>query len=328
MKRREFLSAIGGAAATWPLSARAQQRAMSRIGVVMGSSESDPEVHALVAAFQQELQKLGWTPGRNIVIDVRFAPGDREGIRALAAELMGLRPDLMVANSNLVTSVLQSVVTTLPLLFIGAADPIGSGIVTNFARPTGNVTGFSTFDPSMGGKWLEMLREVAPRVSHVGFVLQPETPANVNLLRAAEAAAASLKVGLTALGVRNAEDIERAIGTFATGQDRGLIIAPHAITRIHAGLILELASRHRLPAVYAYASFAQAGGLLSYGTDFAALFRQGAGYADRILKGARPAELPVQGPTKLDVVVNLKTARALGLDVPPSLLARADVVIE
>jgi putative ABC transport system substrate-binding protein len=328
VKRREFIALVGGATAGWPLQARAQQRTMSRIGVVMGSSESDPEVHALVAVFQQELQKLGWTQGRNVVIDVRFASGDREGIRALAVELMSLQPDLMVANSNLVTSVLQSEVTTVPLLFIGAADPIGSGIVTNFARPTGNITGFSTFDPSMGGKWLEMLREIAPRVNHVGFVLHPETPANVNLLRAAEAAAPALKVGLTALGVHNASDIERAIGSFAGELDRGLVVAPHAITRINASLIIELASRHRLPAVYAYGSSVRAGGLLSYGTDFPALFRQGAGYADRILKGAKPAELPVQGPTKLEVVVNLKTARAFGLETPPSLLARADEVIE
>jgi putative ABC transport system substrate-binding protein len=328
MRRRELIKVIAGAAMAVPLAARAQQQAMSRIGVVIGLKESDPVSQTLVAALRQELQKLGWTQGRNLAIDVRFATDDREQIRALALELMGLKPDLMVSNSNLVTAILQAEVRTVPLLFIGVTDPIGSGFVTDFARPTGNITGFNNFDTSMGGKWLETLKEIAPRVNHVGFMLQPETSANVSILKAAEAAAPSLKVRLTALGVHNADEIERLISAFAAEPDRGLIIAPHAVTRVNAKLIVELASRHRLPAVYAFASFAQAGGLISYGIDLAAQFRQGAAYVDRILRGAKPAELPVQSPTKLELVVNLKTARALGLDVSPSLLARADEVIE
>jgi putative ABC transport system substrate-binding protein len=239
---------------------------------------------------------------------------------------MGLKPDLMVSSSNLVTATLQAEVQTVPLLFIGLADPIGSGFVTSFARPTGNITGFSNFDTSMGSKWLETLKEIAPRVEHVGFMLQPETPANVGMLKAAEAA--SLKAKVTPLEVHNADEIERAVGAFAREPNRGLIIAPHAVTRVNGKLIVELAARHELPAVYAFASFAQAGGLISYGIDLVDQFRQGAGYADRILKGAKPAELPVQSPTKFELVINLKTAKALGLEVSPSLLARADEVIE
>jgi putative ABC transport system substrate-binding protein len=328
VQRREFIALIGGAAATWPLAARAQQGPMSRVGVVMGLKESDPVAQALVAAFQQGLQRLGWTPGRNIAIDVRFATDDREQIRALAVELMGLKPDLMVSNSNLVTATLQAEVRTVPLLFIGVTDPIGSGFVTNFARPTGNITGFNNFDTSMGSKWLETLKEIAPRVEHFGFMLQPETPANISILKAAEAAAPSLNAKLTALGVHNADEIERAVSAFAAEPNRGLIVAPHAVTRVNSNLIVELAARHRLPAVYAFASFAKAGGLISYGIDLVDQFRQGAAYADRILKGTKPAELPVQSPTKLELAINLKTAKALGLTVPPTLLARADEVIE
>jgi putative ABC transport system substrate-binding protein len=327
VERRKFISILGGAAA-WPLAARAQQRAKSRIGVVMGLKESDPVAQTLVAALQQGLQKLGWTQGRDIAIDVRYATDDREQIRALALELMGLKPDLMISNSNLVTATLQAEVRTVPLLFIGVTDPIGSGFVTDFARPTGNITGFANFDTSMGSKWLETLKEIAPRIEHVGFMLQPETPANVSILKAAEAAAPSLKAKVTALGVYNADEIERAVSAFAVEPNRGLIIAPHAVTRVNGKLIVELAARHRLPAVYAFASFAQAGGLVSYGIDLVDQFRQGATYVDRILKGARPAELPVQSATKLELVINLKTAKALGLDVSPAFLARADEVIE
>jgi putative ABC transport system substrate-binding protein len=330
MKRREFITTLGMAAAAsvWPLAAGAQQQAMSRVGMVLGLKESDPVARAVVAAFQQGLQKLGWTQGRNIAIDVRYATEDREQIRALAVELMGFKPDLMISSSNLVTATLQAEVRTVPLLFIGLVDPIGSGFVTSFARPTGNITGFTNFDTSMGSKWLETLKEIAPRVEHVGFMMQPETPANVSILKAAEAAAPLLKAKVTPLGVHNADEIERAVSAFAAEPNRGLIIAPHAVTRVNGKLIVELAARHELPAVYAFASFAQAGGLISYGIDLVDQFRQGAVYADRILKGAKPAELPVQSPTKFELVINLKTAKALGLEVPPSLLARADEVIE
>ena len=328
MKRRQFIAIAGGAAITWPLAARAQQPVMPRIGVVMGFKESDPVAQSLVAAFRQELQKLGWTQGRNIAIDVRYATDDRNQVRALAVELMGLKPDLMVANSNFVTATLQAEVRTVPLLFIGVGDPIGSGFVTNFARPTGNVTGFATNEPSMGSKWLETLREIAPQVEHVGFMLAPEGPANVGFLKAAEAAAPSLKVRLTAVGVHNADEIERSVSAFAAEPNRGLIIAPTAVTFVNSKLIVELAARYRLPAIYSLAYYPKAGGLISYGLDQVDQFRQGAAYADRILKGAKVAELPVQWPTKFELVINLKTAKALSLIIPPTMLARADKVIE
>ena len=328
MRRREFITLLGGAVVVGPVLARAQQPAMSRIGVVMPFKESDPVGQSLVAAFRQELQKLGWTQGRNIAIDVRYATGDRNQVRALAVELMGLKPDLMVANSNFVTAILQAEVRTVPLLFIGVGDPIGSGLVTNFGRPTGNVTGFANYEPSMGSKWLETLREIAPQVEHVGFMLHPETPANVVLLKAAEAAAPSLKVRLTALGVHSADEIERSVSAFAAEPNRGLIIAPTAVTFVKSKLIVELAARYRLPAIYSRAYYPRAGGLISYGLDEVDQFRQGAAYADRILKGAKVAELPVQYPTKFELVVNLKTAKVLGLAIPESFLVRADKVIE
>jgi putative ABC transport system substrate-binding protein len=328
MRRRKFVALLGGVVAAWPLAARTQPRAMSRIGVVMGLKESDPVAQTLVAALQQGLQELGWTQGRNIAIDVRYATDDREQIRALAVELMGLKPDLMVSNANLVTAILQAEVRTVPLLFIGVGDPVGSGFVTNLARPTGNVTGFATNEPSMGGKWLATLREIAPQVEHVGFMLAPEGPANVGFLKAAEAAAPSLKVRLTALGVHSTDEIERSVSTFAVEPNRGLIIAPTVATLVNSKLIVELAARYRLPAIYSRADYPRAGGLISYGPDQVDQFRQGAAYADRILKGAKVADLPVQYPTKFELVVNLKTAKALGLDVSPSLLARADEVIE
>ena len=330
MKRREFMTLLGGTAVAWPIAARAQQPAMSRIGVVMPFKESDPVGQSLVAAFRQELQKLGWTQGRNIAIDVRYALDDRNRnqIRALAVELMGLRPDLMVANSNFATTILQAEVRAVPLLFIGVGDPIGSGYVTNFARPTGNLTGFATNEPSMGSKWLETLKEIAPQVDHVGFMLAPEGPANVGFLKAAEAAAPSLKVRLTALGVHSADEIERSVSAFAAEPNRGLIIAPTAVTFANNKLIVELAARYRLPAIYSIADYPKAGGLVSYGLDQADQFRQGAAYADRILKGAKIAELPVQYPTKFELVVNLKTAKVLGLTIPEPFLVRADKVIE
>jgi putative ABC transport system substrate-binding protein len=326
MRRRDFITGIAGSA-TWPIATRAQQPAKSRIGMVLAYNESDPAGQSLVAAFRQELQKLGWTEGRNIAIDVRYAD-DRNQVRAMAVELMGLKPDLMVASSNFVTAILQAEVRTVPLLFIGVGDPIGAGFVTNFARPTSNVTGFATAEPSIGSKWLETLREIAPQVEHVGFMLAPEGPANVGQLKAAEAAAASLKVSLTALGVHSADEIERSVSAFAAGPNRGLIVAPTAVTFMNIKLIVELAARYRLPAIYSFAYYAKAGGLISYGIDQLDQFRQGAAYADRILNGAKVAELPVQWPTKFELVVNLKAAKALGLTIPESFLIRADEVIE
>ncbi|MGA7386858.1 MAG: ABC transporter substrate-binding protein [Pseudolabrys sp.] len=325
--RRELIVALGIAAA-WPLAVSAQKSVMSRIGLVTAYKESDPAGQAMIAAFRQELQKLGWMEGRNIAIDIRYATDDPNQIRALAVELMGLKPDLMVSNSNSVTAILQAEVRTVPLVFISVASPIGSGFVTNIARPTGNVTGFANWEPSIGSKWLEILKEIAPHVERVGLILHPETLPNIEILKAAEAAAPSLKVEVTALGVHNADEIARAVGAFATAPDRGLIIVPHAVTVLNSNLIVELSARYRLPAIYSFTSHARAGGLVSYGFDQINQFRQGATYVDRILKGAKPADLPVQYPAKYDLIINLKTAKALGLTIPHSFLQRADEVID
>jgi putative ABC transport system substrate-binding protein len=326
--RRQFISALSGAAVAWPLASRAQQPAMSRIGVVMGYAETDPAAQAQVAALRQELHKLGWVEGRNIQIDVRYVTDDPNQIRALAVEMMGSKPDMMVANTNIVTTILQSEVRTVPLVFIGVGDPIGSGFVTNNSHPTANITGFANWEGSIGSKWLETLKEIAPYVEHVGFILYPETPANVAFLKSAEAAAPSLNVKLTALGVHSADEIERSLSAFSSEPNGGLIIAPHAVTQVNRDLIVELAARYRLPASYPFAFYPKAGGLVSYGFDPIDQFQRGASYIDRILKGAKISELPVQYPTKFQLVVNLKTAKALGLTIPESFLLRADEVIE
>jgi putative tryptophan/tyrosine transport system substrate-binding protein len=328
VRRREFIALLGGAAAAWPIVARAQQpQRKRRIGVVMAYAESDPNGHLQVAAFRQQLQKLGWTEGSNIQIDFRYAADDPTRIRALAVELLRLGPDLLVSNSNFVTTILQSEVHSLPLVFVSVSDPIGSGFVKDLARPGGNVTGFANFQPSMGGKWLEELREIAPQVERIGLMLHPEPP-NIGYLKSAEAAAPSLKIKLVGLEVRSSAEIERAFATFAGEPHSGLVIAPNVVTFANSNLIVALAARYRLPAIYPFAFYAKAGGLISYGFDAADQFRQGAVYADKILRGAKPADLPVQHPTKFEMVVNLKTANALGLDVPLHLQQLADEVIE
>jgi putative ABC transport system substrate-binding protein len=321
LKRREVITLLGGAAASslsWPLAARAQPMArMRRIGVVMAYAESDPNGQIQVAAFRQQLEKLGWIEGNNIRIDFRYAADDPARIRALAVELLGLGADLMVSNSNFVTTILQSEVRSIPLVFVSVSDPIGSGFVKDLARPGGNVTGFANFQASMGGKWLEKLREIAPQVERVGLVMHPEPP-NVGYLKSAEAAAPSLNVKLVRLDVHGGDDIERAIATLAGDSHGGLIIAPN----------VALAARYRLPAIYPFAFYAKQGGLISYGFDAADQFRQGAAYVDRILRGAKPADLPVQNPTKFEIVINLKAAKALGLEVPATVIGLADDVIE
>jgi len=328
MRRREFVRLLGGAAA-WPLAAHAQQsERMRRIGVVMGAAESDPTAQAQVVTLRKELQKLGWEEGRNIRIDARFALADAGRVRATLMELMSFTPDLLVSNTNLVTSAVQAEVRTIPIVFISVGDPVGSGYVSNEARPTGNLTGFANWEMSMGGKWVELLKEVAPRVERVGFILHPETAPNIGLLKSAEAAAPALKVKLVALGVHNADEIERVVTAFAAGSNGGFVIAPHAVTLVNHHLIVALAARLRLPALYPADYVAKAGGLISYSFDRLNQFRQGAGYVDRILRGAKPADLPVQYPTKYELIINLKTAKALGLDVPLQLQQRADEVIE
>ena len=329
MRRREFIGVLGGAAA-WPVVARAQQRdRVRRIGVVMAYAESDPNAQMLVAAFRDEMQRLGWFEGNNLQIDFRYAADNQARIRALAIELLGKSPDLMVSNSNVVTAILQSEVRTIPLVFVSVSDPEGSGFVTNLARPTGNVTGFANFQPSMGSKWLEMLRQIAPTINRVGLMLHPEPP-NVGYWKSAEAAAPSLKIELIALEVNYRAEIESALATFDGAGDplSGLVVAPNVVAFANSNLIVSLAARYRLPAIYPFAFYAKEGGLISYGFDAADQFRQGAIYADKILRGAKPADLPVQHPTKFQIVINLKTAKTLGLDIPPSVLARADEVIE
>ena len=329
MMRRQFISLLGGVAAAWPLAARAQQqREQRRVGVVIGFTENDPEAEVQISTFRQELRRLGWIEEQNIRIDYRYPTDQPERIRALGAELLALSPDLIVSMHNLVTVILRSQVSTVPLVFVGASDPIGSGIVTDLARPSGNVTGFANFDLSMGGKWLEALKEIAPRVERIGFILHPATAPHLGYLKSAESAASALNVTLDALAVHNAEEIERRISAFADSGNSGLLVAPHAVTFLHRDLIVQLAARYRLFAIYPFAFFARAGGLISYGNNLMEQVREGVAYVDRILRGAKPPDLPVQYPTRFELVINLKTAKALGLIVPETLLARADEVIE
>jgi len=330
MNRRAFLSLLGGAAATLPLAARAQQpEQMRRVGVLMGYAEIDPAAQAQVAALRQELRKLGWEEGRNIRIDVRFPAANADRVRAILMELMSLRPDVLVSNSNLVTAVVHAEVRTIPVIFTFVGDPVGSGFVSNDARPNDNLTGFANWDsPAMSGKWLELLKEVAPHVQRVGFMRHPETPAHIRFFKSAEAFAPALKIKLVALDVHDAEEIERGLTAFAGEHNGGVLVTPHALTLTNRDLIVALAAHLRLPAIYPLAFFAKAGGLISYGFDPVIQFQEAAGYVDRILRGAKPADLPVQYPTKLQLVINLKTAKALGLAIPESFLLRADEVIE
>jgi putative ABC transport system substrate-binding protein len=328
MRRRHFIAGIAGSAA-WPLAARGQQlERVRRVAVLMGYAETDLAAQAQVAAFRQELQKLGWDEGSKIRIDVRFPGADAGRVRAALMELMTLAPDLMVSNTNLVTAVVKAEIRTIPIVFISVGDPVGSGFVSNEARPDGNVTGFANWESAISGKWLELLKEIAPDVGRAGFMMEPQTPILVSFFKSAEAVAPSLKVKLMRLDVRDADEIERSLAAFAAEGNGGLIISPSAVTFSNRDLIIALAARFRLPAVYAFAFYPKSGGLISYGFDPVNHFRQGAGYVDRILRGAKPADLPVQYPTKFQLVVNLKTAKVIGLVIPESFLLRADEVIE
>jgi putative tryptophan/tyrosine transport system substrate-binding protein len=330
MRRRDFITVFVGAAVVAPLAAHAQQiGGMRRIGVLMGYAATDPAAQAQIAALRQGLQKLGWEEGRNIHIDVRFPGGDVSAVRSSLMELMRLTPDVLVTNTNLVTAAVQAEVGTILIVFIFVGDPVGSGFVSDDARPNGNLTGFANWDsPAMSGKWLELVKEVAPQVERVGFIIHPETPALIRYFKSAEALASALKVKLVALSVHDAAEIERALIAFAAEGNGGLIVGPHAVTLTNRDLIVAMAARLRLPAIYPVAFYAQAGGLISYGLDPVNQFQQGAGYVDRILRGTKPADLPVQYPMKLQLVVNLKTAKALGLAISESFLQRADEVIE
>jgi putative tryptophan/tyrosine transport system substrate-binding protein len=326
--RRNFLALLGGAAAAWPLQARAQPRErMRRISVVMAYAENDPNGQMQVAALREQLQRLGWAEGANIQIDIHYVKDDPGRIRELAREFVAKTPDLIVSNSNLVTAILQSEIHELPLVFISVSDPVGSGFIKELARPGGNITGFANFQPSMGSKWLEKLREVAPQLGRVGLIFHPEPP-NFGYLRSAQAAAPAMNVKLVELSVSDRMEIERALTKFAGEVHSGLIVAPNVVTFANSSLIVALAAQYGIPAIYPFAYFAKEGGLISYGFDERDQFRQGAVYIDKILRGAKPAELPVQYPTKFEIVINLKTAKALGLDVPLQIQQLADEVIE
>ena len=328
MRRRDFI-ALAGAAAAWPLAARAQPAAdVRRIGVLSPFAESDPEVQANVTAFRQSLQKLGWTEGRNLRIDYRWGSADAERIRAQAIELVGLKPDVILVSTALALQPLQRETRSIPIVFTQITDPVGSGFVASLANPGGNITGFTPAEFSMFGKSLEVLKEAAPQVTRVAVILNPEQKPQAGMWRAIEAAAPSFGVRLTAAGVRNSGEIERAVDSFAREPNGGLIVLPNPVNEGNRKLIITLAARHRLPAVYAFRFFVRDGGLISYGVDLVDQYRQAAAYVDRIFKGEKPADLPIQQPTKFELVINLKTAKALGLDLPWFLQQRADEVIE
>ena len=328
MKRREFITLLGGAAATWPLTARAQQSGgMRRIGVLMASAADDSESQARIAGFLQALQQLGWADGRNVRIDTRWATAD--DIHRHAAELAALAPDVLLAGTGTATvSALLQATRTVPIVFVTVIDPVGAGFVASLAQPGGNVTGFTIYEYSMSGKWLELLKEIAPSVKRAAVLRDPAVASGIGQFGAVQIVAPSLGVQVSPVDVHDAGEIERAVTAFARGLNGGLIVTAGALTISHRQPIIALAARHKLPAVYPARFHVTAGGLISYGPDVIDQFRRAAGYVDRILRGEKPAELPVQAPTKYELVINLKTAKALGLDIPQTVLARADEVIE
>jgi putative tryptophan/tyrosine transport system substrate-binding protein len=332
MRRRDFIRAIGGAAAGWPLSALAQQeRGVRRIGVLFGGSADDSETQARFAILRQSLQDLGWSDSRNIRIDYRVTR-DVSRMREYASELVRLGPDVIVTHPTPATSAIKKENTQVPVVFVAVSDPIGSGFVTSFARPGGSMTGFTNFETTLGGKWLDVLKEIVPGLTRAGFLYNPDTAAagatGGVYLESAKGAAARLGVELIVSPVRDVADIEFTISSLAKAPGGCLIVNPNVFTRAHRATIAASAAKHRVPTIYPYAAFVEAGGLLSYGIEPRDLFRHAAVYVDRILKGVKPADLPVQAPTKLELIVNLKAAKALGLTIPESFLLRADKVIE
>jgi putative tryptophan/tyrosine transport system substrate-binding protein len=328
VKRRNFITLLGGAAA-WPLAARAQQRErMRRIGVLSANTETDPNDGHLLAVFRQALQKLGWIDGRTVLIDTRWTAGDPDRARKYAAELVALKPDVILAGGGSVVGLLLQAIRSVPIVFTLTPDPVGAGFVESLARPGGNATGFTLFEYAIGGKWLELLKEIAPGIRRVAVVRDPALPQGTGLFGAVQSAASSFGVELTPVNVRDASGIERAIAEFARSPHGGLIVTASVLAVVHRDALVTLAAQQKLPAVYFHRLFVAAGGLASYGPDLSEQYARAADYVDRILKGEKPADLPVQNPTKYDLVINLKTAKALGLTVPDTLLARADEVIE
>lgn len=329
MKRRDFITLLGGAAATWSLAARAQQREqMKRIGILLPATADDPVFQARLAAFYQELALLGWSIGRNVRIEPRWATANAAEIRRHAEELAALAPDVILATGDSTIPPLQQATRAIPIVFPLAGDPVGAGFVDNLARPGGNATGFMLAEYGMAGKWLELLKEIAPNLTRVAVLRDPASPSQTAQFGAIRAVAPSVRVEVIPVNVRDAGEIERAIADFARSPNGGLIPASSAVALRHRELIVTLAARHKLPAIYWERFFVTGGGLISYGPDLIDNYRRAAGYVDRILKGEKPADLPVQAPTKYEVVINLKTAKALGLSVPLILQQRADEVIE
>jgi len=329
MRRREVIAVLGGAAA-WPLTVRAQQsERMRRIGVLMSTVEGDPRGLEEITAFAQGLAELGWTIGRNVRIEYRWGAGDLDRFRRYAAELVALSPDVVLASAGSIVGAFQQASRTVPIVFVTTIDPVGGGWVESLSRPGTNATGFASHELSMGSKWLELLKEIAPSIKRVGVIRDPSVPAGSGGLAAIQTVATLLAVEVIPIGVHDAGEIERGITAFARGSNGGLImVGPGSSVRRHSDLIVALAAQHRLPTVYSSNFFVMAGGLISYGADPVDQYRRAAAYVDRILKGEKPADLPVQAPTKYLLVMNLKTARALGLTIPPSILTRADEVIE
>src|SRR5262245_5976183 len=328
MRRRDFISLVGVAAA-WPITAHAQQPDRPRrIGVLMTGLESDPGGQARIAAFLQGMQQMGWTDRRNVRFDIRWGGGDNAKMRANASELVGLAPDVIVATGSSSMGPLMQISGVVPIVFVIVPDPVGAGYVNNLARPGGNATGFSTFEYSIGGKWLDLLKQIAPGITRVAVLRDPAISGGLGQFGAIQSAASSFAVEVTAINLRDATEIERAIMTFATTSSGGLIVTASPLAVVHRGFIVTLAARHKLPAIYFERAFAAEGGLISYGPDFVDQYRRAAAYVDRILKGEKPADLPVQAPTKYELAINLKTAKALGLTVPNTLIGRADEVIE
>jgi putative tryptophan/tyrosine transport system substrate-binding protein len=330
MRRREFIGLLGGAAAAWPLAAGAQQpERMRRIAVLMGSTQSDPESPPRVRAFEQALADVGWIPGRNVRIDYRWAAGDPAHMQALARELVELHPDVVLASNTPVVAALARETRTIPIVFVVVSDPIGSGFVASLPRPGGNITGFINIESSLGGKWVELLKEIAPSIARVAVMFNPETaPHAAYYVRPFEVAALSFAVDPMTMPVRSKTDIEQAISDLGRVPANGLIVLPDTFMAVHRNAIIATAASRHVATIYPFRFMVRDGGLISYGIDLIDLYRRAAPYVDRILKGSKPADLPVQQPTKFEFAINLKTAEALGLKVPPTLLARADEVIE
>ena len=329
MRRRDFIAGMAGSAAAWPLAVKAQQgERMRRVGLIIANAATDPVAQARIAMFLRELAKFGWVDGRNVRIETRWSPGNAGDTRKHATELAEIAPDVILATGSATLKSLLEATRAVPIVFVLVPDPVGAGFVDSLARPGGNVTGFMTFEASMSAKWLELLKEVKPKLTRVAVIRDPAITAGIGQWSAIQAVAPLFGVELTPVNVRDADEIERRVAAFARSPGGGLIVTGSALATVHRELIFTLADRHKLPAVYPYPYFVRNGGLFSYGPDLLDQYRRAAGYVNRILKGEKPANLPVQAPTKYELAINLKTAKALGLAIPPTLLARADEVIE